>query len=104
VKIALAEKRIDYEYKEEDLFDKSPLLVKSNPVYNKVPVLIHNGKPICESLAILEYIDEVWATSPLLLPQDAYQRANSRFWANVTNEVMVFYFLVLCFHFSWQST
>lgn len=87
VKIALAEKGIDYNKKEEDLFNKSPILVKYNPVHKKVPVLIHNGKPICESLAIVEYIDEVWTSSPSLLPQDPYQRANARFWAGLTDKV-----------------
>nr|ANH58204.1 glutathione S-transferase [Dracaena cambodiana] len=87
VKIALAEKGIDYNKKEEDLFNKSPILVKYNPVHKKVPVLIHNGKPICESLAIVEYIDEVWTSSPSLLPQDPYQRANARFWAGLTDKI-----------------
>ncbi|XP_043716282.1 glutathione S-transferase 3-like [Telopea speciosissima] len=82
IKIALAEKGIKYEYKEENLQDKSPLLLKMNPVYKKVPVLIHNGKPICESLIIVQYIDEVWKETCPLLPSDAYLRAQARFWAD----------------------
>ncbi|KAF6176433.1 hypothetical protein GIB67_010070 [Kingdonia uniflora] len=31
-----------------------------NPVHKKVPVLIHNGKPISESLIVVQYVDEVW--------------------------------------------
>ncbi|KAG1348215.1 Glutathione S-transferase U25 [Cocos nucifera] len=60
VQIALAEKEVDYEFREEDLFDKSPLLLESNPVHRKVPVLIHNGKPVCESSIIIQYIDEIY--------------------------------------------
>ncbi|PON97439.1 S-crystallin [Trema orientale] len=82
VRIALAEKGIKYESKEQDLFNKSPLLLESNPVHKKIPVLVHNGKPICESVIILEYIDAVWHDKAPLLPSDPYQRAQARFWAD----------------------
>ncbi|PON67260.1 S-crystallin [Parasponia andersonii] len=86
VRIALAEKGIKYESKEQDLFNKSPLLLESNPVHKKIPVLVHNGKPICESVIILEYIDEVWHEKAPLLPSDPYQRAQARFWADFINK------------------
>ncbi|KAK6916986.1 Glutathione S-transferase, N-terminal [Dillenia turbinata] len=83
VKIALALKDIKYEYRHEDIFNKSPLLEKVNPVHKKIPVLIHNGGPICESSLILEYIDEVWKDkTPNFLPHDPYQRAHARFWVD----------------------
>ncbi|CAL5403221.1 unnamed protein product [Camellia sinensis] len=82
VKIALEEKGIEYQYKEEDLFNKSSFLLDLNPVHKKVPVLIHNGKVICESLPILQYIDEVWKDKSPLLPSDPYRRAQARFWAD----------------------
>ncbi|KAF9625112.1 hypothetical protein IFM89_019062 [Coptis chinensis] len=79
-RIALNLKNIDYEFLEEPLGTKSELLLKSNPVYKKIPVMIHNDKPICESLIIVQYIDEAFTSGPSILPSDPYDRSVARFW------------------------
>ena len=79
-RIALREKGVKFECREENLRDKSPLLLQMNPVHTKIPVLIHNGKPVCESMNVVQYIDEVWPEKNAILPSDPYQRAQARFW------------------------
>lgn len=92
VRITLNLKNIDYEYIEENLGSgsKSELLLSNNPVHKKIPVMIHNGNPICESLVIVQYIDEVFISEPSILPTDPYDRAIARFWAAYVDNNVIF--------------
>ncbi|KAJ3702731.1 hypothetical protein LUZ61_006436 [Rhynchospora tenuis] len=89
-RIALNLKEVQYEFLEEQFGTKSELLLKSNPIYKKIPVLIHDEKPVCESMIIVQYIDDVWINSgPALMPADAYDRALQRFWTVYVDDKFV---------------
>jgi len=85
VDLALKLKGVSYKYSEENLANKSEDLLKYNPVHKKVPVLIHNGNPLAESLVVVEYIDDTWKNNPFL-PQDPYERALAHFWAKTLDD------------------
>jgi glutathione S-transferase len=90
VHVGLKMKGVEYEYVEEKLEKKSASLLEYNPVRKKVPVLLHNAKPVSESLIILEYIDETWTHNPFL-PTHPYERARARFWAKFVDDKVCLY-------------
>ncbi len=86
VRIALALKGLDYEYRAVDLKPsandhKAPGYLKLNP-QGRVPYFIDHGFGIAQSPAILEYLDEVYPDAALL-PAKAQERAWVRQLVNV---------------------
>ncbi len=80
VRIALALKGLDYEYVGVPLLEgaqKDAGYLDTNP-QGLVPSLVVEGQgPIAQSLAIIEYLDEVHPV-PALLPTNAFARARVR--------------------------
>lgn len=82
VRIALAVKNLKYEYAPIHLLNNggeqnSTAYRSLNPI-GGVPTLEHDGKLISQSLPIIEYIDEVFKTSPALFPADPFLKAKVR--------------------------
>ncbi|KAM7306900.1 maleylacetoacetate isomerase [Ixodes scapularis] len=79
VRIVLALKHIDYEYKAIDLYNNeqhSPEFMNLNSMA-QVPVLDIDGEQLSQSLAIIEYLDERYP-EPKLLPKDLILRQKAR--------------------------
>jgi len=79
VRIALREKGIPHEEVEVDVLaraHKQPPFLRLNP-FGQIPVLEDAGLVICESVAILEYLEERFPTPPLL-SSDVGVRATTR--------------------------
>ncbi|GMR44826.1 hypothetical protein PMAYCL1PPCAC_15021 [Pristionchus mayeri] len=78
VRIALAIKGVKYVSKAVSWDNKELMaeLLSLNPA-GRIPILVHNGRVLTESLAIVEYIDEVFP-GPKLLPADPFLRLQAR--------------------------
>ncbi len=78
VRIAMNLKNLKYDYKAVHLINNGG--EQHNQEYKKlnpseqVPTLVHNGKALGQSIAIIQYLDEVSPTSPLF-PIDPFEKA-----------------------------
>lgn len=89
VRIALAEKGLEWTSR---ILNTSvgvrehlrPEYLKLNP-RGVVPTLVHDGRPICESQVILEYLEDTFPEHPLR-PADLVERAHMRLWTKMIDE------------------
>ena len=85
VRIALALKGLEWEETPVDVLSNAQYageIAQHNPQH-AVPVLIDNGRPLTQSLAIIEYLEERYPR-PHLLPEDPYMRAQVRSFALIS--------------------
>jgi glutathione S-transferase len=76
-RIVLQEKAVPHDLQFIDLADKPDWFLAISPL-GKVPVLLVDGRPLFESAAIAEYLDET--TPGSLHPGDRFEKARHRAW------------------------
>ena len=83
VEMCLIEKKISYEKVDVDLADKPDWFIQDSPL-GKAPIIYGNGRPLFESIAICEYLEESFLDNPLH-SKDVYTRAWHRGWMEFSN-------------------
>ncbi len=86
VRIVLAEKKLDYQFAQEDVWASDAILA-SNPL-GKVPCLVmEGGEAVFDSRVIVEYLD---ARSPLarLIPEPNRERTEVRTWEALADGIL----------------
>lgn len=79
VRIVMAEKKLDYQFVEEDVWAATTVMAHSNPL-GKVPCLVmEGGEAVFDSRVIVEYLDTL---SPVgkLIPGQGRERAEVKTW------------------------
>ena len=87
VRIVMAEKRLDYQFVQENVWAGDTTIAQSNPL-GKVPCLVlEGGDAMFDSRVIVEYLDTL---SPVgkLIPQQSRERAEVKTWEALADGVM----------------
>lgn len=82
--VMIHEKGVAFERRYVDLRAKPDWFLEISP-RGKVPVLLADGQPLFESMAIIEFLDESFP--PSLLPADPLARARQRAWVEMANDL-----------------
>ena len=79
VRVVMLEKKLDYQFVEEDVWSATTIMTDSNPL-GKVPCLVmEGGEAVFDSRVIVEYLDTL---SPVgkLIPSQGRERAEVKTW------------------------
>ena len=87
VRVVMAEKKLDYQFVEEDVWAADTHISESNPL-GKVPCLVmEGGEAVFDSRVIVEYLDTL---SPVgkLIPSQGRERAEVKTWEALADGLM----------------
>ncbi|MES2414297.1 MAG: glutathione S-transferase N-terminal domain-containing protein [Pseudomonadota bacterium] len=87
VRIVMAEKKLDYQFVDEDVWADGTTISESNPL-GKVPCLVmEGGEAVFDSRVIVEYLDTL---SPVgkLIPAQGRERAEVKTWEALADGLM----------------
>ncbi len=87
VRIVMAEKKLDYQFLQEDVWSSDTRIMESNPL-GKVPCLVMDGADaMFDSRVIVEYLDTL---SPVgkLIPPPGRERAEVKTWEALADGLM----------------
>jgi glutathione S-transferase len=87
VRVVMAEKKLDYQFVEEDVWSADTTIMNSNPL-GKVPCLVmEGGEALFDSRVIVEYLDTL---SPVgkLIPAVGRERAEVKTWEALADGVL----------------
>jgi glutathione S-transferase len=87
VRVVMAEKKLDYQFVQEDVWSADTTITESNPL-GKVPCLVmEGGEALFDSRVIVEYLDTL---SPVgkLIPAVGRERAEVKTWEALADGVL----------------
>jgi glutathione S-transferase len=87
VRVVMAEKKIEYEFKLEEVWSKETGIQESNPL-GKIPCLVmEDGGAMFDSRVIVEYLDTLTPVGKLI-PQSGRERAAVKCWEALADGVL----------------
>lgn len=88
VRIVMAEKKLDYDFVTEDVWNSATVIQQSNPL-GKVPCLImEDGGAMFDSRVIVEYLDTLTPVGKLIPATSSRERASVKCWEALADGVL----------------